>query len=244
MPGSSVESERESVCSERSFLPNKQLSCSRWAVKEEEEVDRLLPMDDKRRDVNCQNCTRNTRSISWCCAVLFYTIAWLSRTVSGVHFHPHHLWTLSSKVSLAFFHLLWRPWWTGFLWASRLKLWPEESGCTSEMEQSNPHPEGEVEGPSRPLEALLDGEEPGGPDSASSSCSDLSITTPAVQPCPNNTKSFSGLRIFGRRWVRCLRSWIDSRLKSCSKGNITFFALFPFLYSKHSWLEQYVWSLL
>ncbi|XP_056095274.1 diacylglycerol kinase zeta isoform X3 [Rhinichthys klamathensis goyatoka] len=67
------------------------------------------------------------------------------------------------------------------------------------MELSNPHPEGEVEGLSRPLEALLDGEEPGGPDSASSSCSDLSITTPAAQPCPNNTKSFSGLRIFGRR---------------------------------------------
>uniref|UniRef100_A0A8C1KWH1 Diacylglycerol kinase n=1 Tax=Cyprinus carpio TaxID=7962 RepID=A0A8C1KWH1_CYPCA len=52
---------------------------------------------------------------------------------------------------------------------------------------------------SRPLETLLDGEEPRGPDSASSSCSDLSITTPAAQPCPNNTKSFSGLRIFGRR---------------------------------------------
>uniref|UniRef100_A0A8C1KGI9 Diacylglycerol kinase n=1 Tax=Cyprinus carpio TaxID=7962 RepID=A0A8C1KGI9_CYPCA len=63
------------------------------------------------------------------------------------------------------------------------------------MEQSNWQPEGEVEGLSRPL----DGEDHGGPDSASSSCSDLSITTPAAQPCPNNTKSFSGLRIFGRR---------------------------------------------
>uniref|UniRef100_A0A9J7ZX56 Diacylglycerol kinase n=1 Tax=Cyprinus carpio carpio TaxID=630221 RepID=A0A9J7ZX56_CYPCA len=63
------------------------------------------------------------------------------------------------------------------------------------MEQLNWQPEGEVEGLSRPL----DGEDHGGPDSASSSCSDLSITTPAAQPCPNNTKSFSGLRIFGRR---------------------------------------------
>ncbi|XP_026094068.1 diacylglycerol kinase zeta-like, partial [Carassius auratus] len=63
------------------------------------------------------------------------------------------------------------------------------------MEQANWHTEGELEGLSRPL----DGEEPRGPDSASSSCSDLSITTPAAQTSPNNTKSFSGLRIFGRR---------------------------------------------
>lgn len=60
--------------------------------------------------------------------------------------------------------------------------------------------EGEVEELSRPLEALLDGEEPGGPDSASSSCSDLSNTKPVVQPGPNNnSKSFPGLRLFGRR---------------------------------------------
>lgn len=115
-----------------------------------------------------------------------------------------------------FFRLQWRLWWIGFLWLSCLKLWQVKSGCTSEMEQSNWHPEGEVEGLSRPLEAL--GEDPGGQDSASSSCSDLSITTPAAQPCPNNTKSFSGLRIFGRRWVRCLSSCMNSKLQGCSKG--------------------------
>ncbi|RXN23837.1 diacylglycerol kinase zeta-like isoform X4 [Labeo rohita] len=75
------------------------------------------------------------------------------------------------------------------------------------MEQSNWQPEGEVEGLSRPLEALLDSEDPGGPDSASSSCSDLSITTPAAQPSPNNTKSFSGLRIFGRKWSSSTNFW-------------------------------------
>ncbi|TRY87206.1 hypothetical protein DNTS_031732 [Danionella cerebrum] len=73
-------------------------------------------------------------------------------------------------------------------------------GCTSEMEQSIWFPEGEVEELSGRFEGLLVVEEPEGPDSASSSCSDLSITTPAVQPCPNNSKSFPGLRIFGRRW--------------------------------------------
>ncbi|XP_051979209.1 diacylglycerol kinase zeta isoform X2 [Xyrauchen texanus] len=67
------------------------------------------------------------------------------------------------------------------------------------MEQSDRQLDGEIEGLSRPLESLIDSEDTGGPDSASSSCSDLSIIASAAQPCPNSSKSFSGLRIFGRR---------------------------------------------
>ncbi|XP_053093033.1 diacylglycerol kinase zeta isoform X2 [Pangasianodon hypophthalmus] len=49
------------------------------------------------------------------------------------------------------------------------------------------------------LDALVDGKEQATPGSASSSCSDLSSTTPAAQPCPHTTRTFSGLRFFGRK---------------------------------------------
>lgn len=70
------------------------------------------------------------------------------------------------------------------------------------MESSDWQSDGEVEELSGSLETLLNDEEPGDVDSESSSCSDLSISTPAAQPNPNSSKSFSGLRIFGIRWVR------------------------------------------
>ncbi|MCI4382033.1 hypothetical protein PGIGA_G00258750 [Pangasianodon gigas] len=49
------------------------------------------------------------------------------------------------------------------------------------------------------LDALVDGKEQATPGSASSSCSDLSSSTPAAQPCPHTTRTFSGLRFFGRK---------------------------------------------
>ncbi|XP_051545816.1 diacylglycerol kinase zeta-like isoform X1 [Myxocyprinus asiaticus] len=84
------------------------------------------------------------------------------------------------------------------------------------MEQSDWHSDGEIEGLSRPLEVLLDGEDTGDTDSASSSCSDLSISTPAAQPCPNSSKSFSGLRIFGRRKAIAKAGVPDNATQSCA----------------------------
>lgn len=62
------------------------------------------------------------------------------------------------------------------------------------------------------LHALVDGQEQATPGSASSSCSDLSTSTPAVQPCPHTTRTFSGLRFFGRKWVGacvCACVWVS-----------------------------------
>ncbi|XP_036432353.1 diacylglycerol kinase zeta isoform X2 [Colossoma macropomum] len=61
------------------------------------------------------------------------------------------------------------------------------------------HGEGQVDGRSGHLDALPDGEEPATPDSPSSSCSDLSTSTPAVQPCTQSNRTFSGLGLFRRR---------------------------------------------
>lgn len=73
------------------------------------------------------------------------------------------------------------------------------------MESSDWQSDGEVEELSGSLETLLDDEEPGDLDSESSSCSDMSISAPIPQPNPNSSKSFSGLRIFGMRWVTWVR---------------------------------------
>ncbi|KAF5908269.1 diacylglycerol kinase zeta-like isoform X3, partial [Clarias magur] len=43
------------------------------------------------------------------------------------------------------------------------------------------------------LDSLVDGKDQATPGSASSSCSDLSVSTPTVQPSPT-TRTFSGLR--------------------------------------------------
>ncbi|GAA6093719.1 diacylglycerol kinase zeta isoform X3 [Tachysurus ichikawai] len=61
------------------------------------------------------------------------------------------------------------------------------------------------------LDPLVDGKDQATPGSASSSCSDLSTATPAVQPCPHPTRTFSGLRFFGRNLGICL--WISAYLK-------------------------------
>ncbi|XP_072528403.1 diacylglycerol kinase zeta isoform X1 [Salminus brasiliensis] len=58
--------------------------------------------------------------------------------------------------------------------------------------------DGKGNGTSGHLEAALDGEDPAAPDSASSSCSDLSTSVPVVQPCPQS-KTFSRLGLFGRK---------------------------------------------
>lgn len=70
------------------------------------------------------------------------------------------------------------------------------------MESSDWQTDGEVEELSGSLETLLDDEDPVEVDSESSSCSDHSTSAPAVQTHPNSSKSFSGLKIFGRRWVK------------------------------------------
>ncbi|XP_076846989.1 diacylglycerol kinase zeta isoform X2 [Brachyhypopomus gauderio] len=57
--------------------------------------------------------------------------------------------------------------------------------------------QGEENGPAAHLEPLLS--DPTAPVSASSSCSDLSGTAPAAQPCPRPNKTFTGLRLFGRK---------------------------------------------
>ncbi|XP_026877231.2 diacylglycerol kinase zeta isoform X1 [Electrophorus electricus] len=57
----------------------------------------------------------------------------------------------------------------------------------------------EGNGPSAHLEPLLSGEDPAAPNSVSSSCSDLSSSAPSVQPCPHPSKTFTGLRLFGRK---------------------------------------------
>ncbi|XP_066523267.1 diacylglycerol kinase zeta isoform X2 [Hoplias malabaricus] len=61
------------------------------------------------------------------------------------------------------------------------------------------HGDGERDGSPGHLDDVVDGEEPAAPDSCSSSCSDLSPSTPTVPPSRNSTRTFSALGLFRRK---------------------------------------------